>query len=319
MKNDLKERYLYAVTKRLDPRIRQDVSLELQGLMEDMLAERCGEAEPSEADVKAVMAQLGTPAELYAKYADDADACLIPQPYYSAYKLSLKIVLTCVAVGLTISSILLAMVEPRAVWETLEHWISTEFDCLLSTFAVLTLIFAVLSRKKAKIEGLFDLDSLPPVPKKQISIWEPISGMAIDMVFLTVFLVVPQAFSAMVDGVWIPMFDAQVIRGCWYILVLFTLAGVIREAVKLIERRYNKRVLAVTAAADLVSAALAAWWLSGRPILNSGMLKLMEGLLAEKDAIVIAPFANMNTFLLCAILLALVVDTVTTFLKYEKE
>ena len=95
MKNNLKERYLYAVTKRLSPKIREDVSLELQGLMEDMLLERCGEAEPTEEDVKSVIRELGTPAELYAKYADNADACLIGQPYYSSYKLALKIVLAC--------------------------------------------------------------------------------------------------------------------------------------------------------------------------------------------------------------------------------
>ena len=320
MKKDLKERYLYAVTKRLSPRIREDVSMELRGLMEDMLLERCGEAEPTEEDVKAVMQELGTPAELYARYADDADACLIGQPYYSSYKLALKIVLSCVAVGMTIAAMLLTLVQPRSIWETLEYWLSTEVDCLLATFAVLTLVFALMSRNKTKIDGLFDLDELPPVPKKksQISIWDPIWGMAFHMVFLLVFLIAPQAFSARVEGVWIPTFDAEVIRQHWYILALFSLAGVTRETVKLMERRFNKRVLQVTLAVNILSAGLAIWWLSGPSIVSAQLLQKLD-VLFPKDAIVIPMFDRMNIFLLCCILLALVLDLGEAVVKYEKE
>lgn len=44
--NDLIERYVYAVTKRLPAKLRADVSRELYGLIDDMLAERCGELVP---------------------------------------------------------------------------------------------------------------------------------------------------------------------------------------------------------------------------------------------------------------------------------
>ena len=320
MKNNLKERYLYAVTKRLSPKIREDVSMELESLMEDMLMERCADAEPTQEDVKSVLQELGTPAELYAKYADDADACLIGQPYYSAYKLALKIVLACVAAGLTIAAMLLSMAQPRTVWEVLDFWFTTEVNSLLATFAVLTLIFAVMSRKKTGIDGLFDMDNLPPVPKKksQISLWDPIGGMAFHMVFLTVFLIVPQAFSAKVEGEWMPTFDAEVIRQRWYILTLFSLAGVTREAVKLMERRFNKRVLQVTLAVNLLSAGFAVWWLSGPSIVNVQLLEKLDALIPE-NAVVIPMLGSMNTFLLCAILLALVLDLGEAVIRYEKQ
>lgn len=320
MKSDFMERYLYAVTRRLKPGLREDVALELRGLMEDMLLERCGDREPTEADLKAVMTQLGTPTELYARYAEDGDQCLIAQPYYTAYKLVLKIVLACVAVGLTVACLVLQLVEPRGAAETLEFWLSTEFDSMVSTFAVLTVIFAVLSRKKARMDGLFNLDDLPAVPKKssRISVADPIVGIAFHVVFLALFLGMPQAFPAKVGDLWIPCFDVETIRGSWYILVLFSLAGVLREAVKLMERRFNRRVLQVSLGVDVISAGLCVWWLSGPPIINSQLLSHLDAVFGSEEAVATALFEGFNLLLMCAILLALTLDAVTAICKREK-
>ena len=59
--NDLVERYIYAATKRMPRKQREDVSLELRGLVEDMLAERCGSVTPTEKDIRIVLTELGTP------------------------------------------------------------------------------------------------------------------------------------------------------------------------------------------------------------------------------------------------------------------
>lgn len=48
MKNNLIERYICAVTKRLSNSLKEDVAMELNSLIEDMLSERCGEVAPSE-------------------------------------------------------------------------------------------------------------------------------------------------------------------------------------------------------------------------------------------------------------------------------
>lgn len=77
MKNDLTERYIYAVTRRLPRKQREDVSMELRGLIDDMLDERCGDVVPTEKDIRVVLTELGTPQELYARYDEEADKCLI--------------------------------------------------------------------------------------------------------------------------------------------------------------------------------------------------------------------------------------------------
>ena len=59
--NDLIERYIYAVTRRLPRSKQEDMAKELRGLVEDMLLERCGEAMPEEKDVRIVLTELGSP------------------------------------------------------------------------------------------------------------------------------------------------------------------------------------------------------------------------------------------------------------------
>ena len=116
MNNDLVERYIYAATKQMPRKQREDVSMELRGLVEDMLSERCGSRTPEEKDVRVVLTELGTPQELYSQYSDDADACLIGQPYYSTYVFVLKIVLGAAVVGMTISNLILQILEPGNVF-----------------------------------------------------------------------------------------------------------------------------------------------------------------------------------------------------------
>ena len=68
VKNDLIERYVYAVTKYMKADLKKDVSAELETIIQDMLEERCGDVMPTEHDIRVVLTELGTPAELASKY-----------------------------------------------------------------------------------------------------------------------------------------------------------------------------------------------------------------------------------------------------------
>lgn len=124
MKNDLKERYIYAVTKKLPSKIRKDVSIELETLIDDMLMERCGDVTPTEKDLRVVLTELGTPRELYEKYTEEGKDCLIGFPYYSDYKFIMKIVLLSVVIGMSIAAIISTVIDPSPVWyEGILGWI----------------------------------------------------------------------------------------------------------------------------------------------------------------------------------------------------
>lgn len=319
MKNDLIERYIYAVTKGLPRKLRSDVSQELQGLIEDMLTERCQGRIAEEKDVRIVLTELGSPQELAQKYDADAQKCLIGPPYYAPYKLVLKIVLSAAAVGLTIANIILLFLEPQPWYTAAGQWLAMLWQGLMSSFAFVTLLFAVFYRKGIRIGEPFNFDNLPPVPKKrqEIPIWEPVAGICFSILFLIIFLVIPQIFTAVSpeNGTFVPVFLAEVIRAYWYILILFSLVGIIREIVKLMERRYNRRVLITTVIVNLISALLAFWWLSGNAILNPDFVNLVLPQLEPDAAFVGTIFSNFQYFFLGVMLFALTLDTIDAFVK----
>lgn len=318
MKNDLIDRYIYAVTKRMDPKIREDVKNELYGLVDDMLAERCGEMTPTGKDIRVVLTELGSPQELYAKYDEDSKKCLIGQPYYSTYKFVLKIVLVSVAIGLTIALTMEQLMEPVYWLEAVWNWLYAVWSSILGAFAFVTLLFAVFYHKGIKINDPFNFDELPPVPQKkqEISKWECIAGIGFNIVCLTLLLGFPQVFAAYINlEEWIPVFDANVIRAHWFILLTATAVEIIREAVKLLEKRYNRTVMLTTVGANAVEALLSIWWLTADGLVNFEFIEKMSALLMEEEAFVVNLIMNFQYFILVCVLLALVINTVECIVR----
>lgn len=335
MTNDLIERYIYATTKRLPEKVKNDVSDELRTLIDDMLMERCGDITPTEKDIKVVLTELGTPNELYEKYNPDSHKCLIGAPYYTTYKYVLKIVMICMIIVIAFSTIILGIIDTPLndggsdlTWISASVSIITDFVTSLCTgamsaFAIVTLIFAILYHKNIKIDTTSNLDDLPPVPKKNqmISVWDPIIGIAISVVFLAVFLFAPQIFCVVrfTDATKIiPIFNVETIRATWYIIVIFSAVGIVREVIKLIERRYNKRVMLSTIVADVISAIFSVIWLSNSKIMNPDFAGSATEIFEDKSEVIINIFANFQYFFLGCILFALLLDIFDTVVKTLK-
>ncbi len=321
--SDLIERYIYAVTRRLPGKQREDVSQELRGLIDDMLAERCEDRTPEEKDIRVVLTELGNPQELYAKYDEDSGKCLIGQPYYSTYKFVLKIVLIAVAAGLTVASGILCLIEPMNAFEAVLTWLSNIYNGLLSAFTIVTVLFAFFYKKNIPLGQPFNFDDLPPVPKKSEAIpkWECYAGIGLSVVFLAVFLTVPQIFCVILveQGGVIPIFDPTMIRQTWYLIILFAACGITREIVKLMEGRYNKTVLVTMVVANLISAALSIWWLTGFQLMNPAFCASITSLFADDAEFITYIFSNFQYFFLICILFALALDTLEAVIKTKKK
>lgn len=312
MKNenaDLIERYLYAVTRRLSPKIRDDVADELRTLIDDMLAARCGTQPPTQKDVRVVLTELGSPQEVYEKYDTNSQKCLIAQPYYSVYILLLKIVLSCTALGLSLASLMLAAMNPQPWYQAVGTWLALLFKGLFGCYAALTLVFAVLSRRGVQLGEPFNFDDLPPVPKnrKRPSRADSIAGICFCVLFLIVFLAVPEHLLVYRgNGVAIPILSAAVLREYWYFPVLFALLGVAREIVRLLAQRYTYRVMLSTLVANALSAVAAVCWLTRpglvSPAFSEAMLRLFDG------SFPVQIFTHLPELLLAIILFALVLD-----------
>lgn len=322
MKNDLVERYIYAVTRRLPRKQREDVSMELLTLIDDMLTERCGGLTPSEKDIRVVLTELGTPQELYAKYDEDAQKCLIGQPYYSAYTVVLKIVLASVTIGVAVSGLILQVMEPQGLLEAVGTGLSMVIHGLLSAFAIVTLLFAFFCHRGVALTEPFNFDDLPPVPKKkqEISRTDAVVGIGFDVVFLALFLAAPQLLGLYRGdtGEIIPIFNVTEIRSGWYIVLLFGVLGIFREIVKLMEGRYNRRVLIVSVVADVLSAVLAVWWLTDASMFNPAFTQSILAEAAGDGVVVLGLFRNFPRFFLGVMLFALALDLMNAVVRTVK-
>ena len=319
MNHDLIERYIYAATKRLSRKQRDDVAQELRGLIDDMLNERCGEVTPTEKDIRVVLTELGTPQELSAQYDEDAKKCLIGQPYYSTYKFVLKIVLLAAAGGITIANLMLQMVEPQEWFAAITGWLVMVYNCLLAAFTIVTLLFAFFYHKGVQITEPFNFDNLPPVPKRtqEITKWECIAGIVFCVLFAVLFLVVPQILGIIIDvnGQKISLFEVSALQGTWYIILAFAAFGIIRDSVQLVEGRYNKRVLTTSLISNVISAFLSIWWLTGFELIHPDFLANIPVLFEGENAIVINLFSNFQIFFLIVMLFALILDSIDVTVK----
>lgn len=333
--NDLIERYIYAVTRRMKKGMREDVSKELRSLIDDMLLERCGDLPPTDKDVRVVLTELGSPRQMREQYEGSEKACLIGQPHYSLYIFVLKIVLIAAGAGLTLALGMEQLFEPQPWIDALTNWASSVWNTLLAAFAFVTVLFAVLHHKGVQLDHEESLDHLPPVPEKkqQIKIVEPVAGIVFSVAALAIFLAVPQVFCVIETeaGVVTPLFDTAAIRGSWYLLALWTGCTVIREVVKLMERRHCPAVAWTTAATNGLSIFLIILWGTRDGLISAAAQERVAAVLTEidpQDVEVLTRYFGSDAAGFCRGLLWLVlgiiitvilVDTVVTMVKGLKK
>lgn len=266
---DLMERYIYEVTRRLPKGQRKDVGLELQELVDDMF-EECG-------SVETVLIKLGSPADFARQYQDDRHY-LIGPAYYDNYIWLLKIVLLCTLIPILITTIISGLVgmDGHGIGGLTDGVVNILVDvivnCMTSCIGVfggITLVFAILERQRIKVdikrdtgwntgdstESRVDFDgqwnpaSLPPVPDKKavISRGDTIVGIVFIVLFGALLVFAPQFFAAVFkEGesiVSIPLLNLEK----WSIILPFLLLslflGLADEILRLIAGRYCKAVM----------------------------------------------------------------------------
>lgn len=324
--NDLIERYLYAITRRLPAAQRADVADELRTLISDMLDERCGGLAPAPKDVRVVLTELGTPSEMVRKYTDSERKCLIGQPYYEQYLFVLKIVLACVTGGMAVAGALSLAVGggegvALRVLEGIANWIGA----LAFAFSFVTVMFAIFYRKGVEVDvGLTEsLDDLPPVPResKTPTRGDAVAGIVFSIVGSVVFLLFPEVLNALSHGPGgapVQVFDVAAIRNSAWVIVAWTLVCVASESFKLVEGRYTLRLLAVTLVANVLAAALAVFWLTSYHIVDTAALVQLVQSSADVGGPASWIFSHVQEALCALIVVALVIDAIEVVVRTIK-
>ncbi len=286
MRNEMIERYVYDVVRRLPEKQRQDIKEELITLIEDMLEERMDNGKSEKDNVEAVLRELGSPATLADKYRGDREY-LIGGEYYSAYIQVLKIVLICVAAGMLIAAGVSFCVKSIDSGMELNGLINVMEDGIVSVaaipgaciqaFGILTLIFAIMERNQVKLQDKSDwkLEELPKVPEKKALIprVDSVVGIVFTVLVMIMFICVPELMGAWLkssDGVVvaIPAFNMTIWNTTLPLLLISMFAGLVDELVKLLKGRYCLTVLWTNIVTCLVNVIVAVKMLATSDVWN---------------------------------------------------
>jgi len=244
---DMINRYIYAVTKHMNPMTKKDIENELHTLIYDMLEAKAHGSTPSKEDVNAVLNELGNPSLLAEKYRDTSGYLISPE-LFPAYLFVLKIVIGATLFGMCIATVLELVTSYQHLWYSyIGTFISNMISSAGMAFAFVTILFALFERKGMNLKDLvpdWNAAELPPVPIKEanIPIGEPIAGIIFTILGIVLFTFSPQLLGAYYYNhglVNIPVFNLDTLR---VVLPLFLIGmglGLLKNIWELVDRRYS--------------------------------------------------------------------------------
>lgn len=330
MENDIIERYLYDVVRRLPEKQRDDIEKELRSLIEDMVEARMEETQENREEcVKAVLNELGNPAKLAKGYRGE-NACLISGEYYDSYCFVLKLVLICAGVGLLISAVVSSAVQMvegqmplKEIWGENIVNIGNIPMSLVQIFGLITLVYALMERNHVKVTAKdtpWTLEKLPQIPYKKavISRMDSAVEMIFNVLVFILFLLVPQLMGAWVsvDGstVAIPLFNLAIWQQVLPLFLICIGAGFVDSLVKLMKGSYCYPVMIVNLVMNTVSFIISFVIFKMFPIWNENFVPALEKatgrkFCAEYDVLTYFNTASFTNGLLLFILACCLLDS----------
>lgn len=315
--SELIDRYVAAATGRLPPSERNEKAAELRQTIAAMLAARGSASEQAERDV---LAELGDPSELAARYAGRQRYLIGPALYAPYIKLlrTLVVIVASVVFAATLFAELLAATD-GAGWGILRA-LGAAIQTGVAIAFVVTLVFALLERvgKGAAEIGLpekrWSPESLSEAGgKRQITLGEFIASL----VFLTVLvaLVVWQQSHSpyTAGGEAIPFLD-PLLWEAW-IPVFFVLIAINMgiEVWKYVAGRWTLPLVVVNVLMNVVFAGFVVLVLETQQVVNPAFVAALE---AEVGGDV--PWRLTRVALILLVVGIAILDTVDCVVKYAR-
>lgn len=294
---ELMERYIYQVIRRLPKEQQDDVSMELHELISDMMEETDS--------IEEALAKLGNPADFAKKYLDDTHHLIGPK-YYDTYLRFLKIILICTIVPILIISIVEGVFEGISTTGTdyigliintvLLAILGSLGNCIsacIGIFGGVTLIFAIMERQNIKLDikkekewSVNDLGDnftgkkrwtpkdLAPIPhvKAIIGKSDSVLGIAFGVLLCVLLIFAPQVFSMLLDKkgtiMAVPVFNLNQWNIILPVFVASILIGLIDDVIRLICEYYCKMVMISNITCGILQIVLATILLKVLPFWN---------------------------------------------------
>jgi len=281
---ELIDRYIYAVTRHLPEKQRQDIARELRGHIEDMLIEKCGENEATDKDIEEVLKTLGEPTKLAEKYSARPRYMIGPE-LFGTYTRLLKIVLPAVAFAMLVAMIVNYISAPtQQVWNMISTFISEELSAIIQAFAWLTAIFAIVECFATDTVSIkwkkhaWEPADLPEIPAKNAAIKrsDPIGSIvliAIFFIFFNFILARPDQYLFVSHGVVVQLFNPDVLYSYLPLIDICFGIGIVKEIIKLVFGYYDLKLGIVNTALSLIGTILAVIAFSDLSIWNMFFVK----------------------------------------------
>lgn len=189
---NLIERYLHEVGRYLPPRNRADILAEIKSYLLDKLDERV-EGEPQEADVIALLKEVGSPQKLASSY-PGGQQYLIGPDLYPFFRMVAWIVLACVTGAQLLAFGVNAWIgeETLNVWESLASLISS-LPGALGSVVIVFLILQHFGVQPKLDDEPWDPSSLPEIEgMEEIKKGEQIFGIVGGSILLAIVAVIPE-------------------------------------------------------------------------------------------------------------------------------
>lgn len=248
---NLIERYIYEVIKRVPKKMRDEIKMELSGLIDDMREEG--------STVEEVLEELGSPSEFAKRYRDE-NSYVIGPDYYDNYIWILKIGVIGILISAFVSGLINSIIDAESakgfMKEFAKEGLTVGISGIWSMVGVVTVIFFILERMKVKVdikpEEKWSPAKLPIIPDKKAKLSRVGSVFVIItyVVLIGLFVYVPELFSVFEKseaGKGYEVVSCVVNLEKWSsivpLFVLIFVIGIGEEIVKIIHGQYCSMVM----------------------------------------------------------------------------
>lgn len=323
------DRYIYAVAKRLPRSQREDIKRELRGLIDDLLAERCGDNEPTPKDIDEVLIGLGAPELLAEKYNQEPRYIIGPE-YYESYRYLLTLVLSCVAFGMTIAHGILAVISPQeSPLALLGNYAMSLYFALLQVFAFVTISFIISDyvgrrKNKQKAKENWYPNMLPELPEavKGIKKSEPIAGIVFTVLVIILFNAAPWLMGVHhFSNGWqsVPVFNLDYLKTVVIWFNICFILGIIREIVRLVIGKYTISLSVITSLLNVASLAIIIPFLNSPQLWNQNIASDLASIRIIDAGFDLAALLDIFIkFFVAVFIFAFLLDTITVIVKTIK-
>lgn len=279
------DRYIYAVTRKLPEKSREEIGDEIRGLILDML-EDIDDTVSEEEKIGKVLKSLGDPEKLANKYRDK-ERYLIGPNYIDKYIFVIKVVSLSIFTGISIASGIGGLFSREGVVEFIGGYIDTLFSALLQGAAWVTGIFAFLEYKEISIDDAsenkeWETSKLPDIPHKKamISRGESIFSIIFTTIFTAIFFFSPEYVGIYYkignDLRFVQVLNLDAYESFRFIILIIFTISIIKELIKIIEGKWTIRLAIIDTILNIISSILSINIISNSSIWNSDIVQNIE-------------------------------------------